>query len=163
MVSRFDRYWVDYSMEEFGPLFQAPWYLARNPDVAAAGAEPLAHYIQYGAAEGRNPNPIFDRAGIFPRIRMSRRRGSILWPTTWFRGRRKGGIPTRYLILTGTCLRTRRCPAPASIPWRISSPRELGKVARRTQASISTGLAQIAPSYRSFYRILRACRGGKRR
>ena len=60
MVSRLDRYWVDYSMEEFGPLFQAPWYLARNPDVAAAGAEPLAHYIQYGAAEGRNPNPIFD-------------------------------------------------------------------------------------------------------
>jgi glycosyltransferase involved in cell wall biosynthesis len=42
------------------PLFDPSWYLAQNPDVAKAGAEPLTHYIQYGAAEGRNPNPFFD-------------------------------------------------------------------------------------------------------
>jgi glycosyltransferase involved in cell wall biosynthesis len=47
-------------MENFGPLFDSSWYLARNSDVAAAGMEPLVHYIEFGAAEGRNPNPLFD-------------------------------------------------------------------------------------------------------
>jgi glycosyltransferase involved in cell wall biosynthesis len=40
-------------------LFSADWYLARNPDVAAAGIDPLRHYIQYGAGEGRDPGPDF--------------------------------------------------------------------------------------------------------
>ncbi len=47
-------------VENFGPLFDAAWYLARNPDVAAEGLEPLAHYLEYGAAERRDPNPLFD-------------------------------------------------------------------------------------------------------
>jgi hypothetical protein len=47
-------------MENFGLLFDPSWYLAQNSDVAAAGAEPLTHYIEYGAAEGRDPNPLFD-------------------------------------------------------------------------------------------------------
>jgi hypothetical protein len=47
-------------VENLALLFDPTWYLARNPDVAAAGAEPLTHYIAYGAAEGRNPNPFFD-------------------------------------------------------------------------------------------------------
>jgi hypothetical protein len=41
-------------------LFDTAWYLAANPDVAAAGVDPLQHYIDYGAAEGRDPNPLFD-------------------------------------------------------------------------------------------------------
>jgi glycosyltransferase involved in cell wall biosynthesis len=47
-------------MENFGALFDAGWYLTRYPDVKGAGAEPLTHYIEYGASEGRNPNPLFD-------------------------------------------------------------------------------------------------------
>jgi GT2 family glycosyltransferase len=41
-------------------LFDPNWYLAQNPDVAAAGVDPLVHYLQSGAAEGRDPNPFFD-------------------------------------------------------------------------------------------------------
>ena len=41
-------------------LFDADWYLAQNPDVAAAGLNPLDHFIATGAAEGRDPNPLFD-------------------------------------------------------------------------------------------------------
>lgn len=41
-------------------LFDAPYYLAQNPDVAASGIDPLQHYLQYGAAEGRDPHPLFD-------------------------------------------------------------------------------------------------------
>ncbi len=44
------------------PLFRAGWYLAQNPDVRAAGLDPLVHYLLRGAAEGRKPNPLFDGA-----------------------------------------------------------------------------------------------------
>ncbi|MCI0462512.1 MAG: glycosyltransferase, partial [Gemmataceae bacterium] len=41
-------------------LFDTSFYLERNPDVAAAGIDPLVHYWQTGAAEGRDPHPLFD-------------------------------------------------------------------------------------------------------
>lgn len=41
-------------------LFDGPWYLARNPDVAAAGADPLDHFLLFGGQEGRPPSPAFD-------------------------------------------------------------------------------------------------------
>ncbi len=40
-------------------LFDAPWYLATYPDVAAAGENPLTHYSMYGWKEGRKPNFYF--------------------------------------------------------------------------------------------------------
>lgn len=41
-------------------LFDARWYLSRNPDVAALGADPLVHYLKCGGFEGRDPSPRFD-------------------------------------------------------------------------------------------------------
>ncbi|MFM8415212.1 MAG: glycoside hydrolase family 99-like domain-containing protein [Planctomycetota bacterium] len=41
-------------------LFDAAWYLDRNPDVRAAGLDPLAHYAGHGWREGRQPHPLFD-------------------------------------------------------------------------------------------------------
>jgi SAM-dependent methyltransferase len=41
-------------------LFDASWYLSQYPDVHSAGIAPLKHYLRYGAAEGRDPNPYFD-------------------------------------------------------------------------------------------------------
>ncbi len=40
-------------------LFDAGWYLATNPDVAAGGFDPASHYLGHGAAEGRDPGPAF--------------------------------------------------------------------------------------------------------
>jgi hypothetical protein len=40
-------------------LFDPEYYLRRNPDVAAAGVDPVVHYLQYGASELRNPSPYF--------------------------------------------------------------------------------------------------------
>jgi hypothetical protein len=40
-------------------LFDAAWYLVTYPDVAAAGVNPLEHYLRHGAAEGRDPGPLF--------------------------------------------------------------------------------------------------------
>ena len=41
-------------------LFDRVWYLQRNPDVAAAGIDPIRHYVASGAREGRDPSPAFD-------------------------------------------------------------------------------------------------------
>ncbi|HWM24530.1 MAG TPA: glycoside hydrolase family 99-like domain-containing protein [Chthoniobacterales bacterium] len=41
-------------------LFDAPWYLGQYPDVAASNVDPLRHYLEWGARERRNPNPVFD-------------------------------------------------------------------------------------------------------
>ena len=46
-------------------LFDSAGYLRRNPDVAAAGMNPLMHYIEHGARTGRNPNAWFDTAAYF--------------------------------------------------------------------------------------------------
>ena len=41
-------------------MFDAAYYLAHNPDVAASGVDPYQHYITYGWHEGRNPSAAFD-------------------------------------------------------------------------------------------------------
>ena len=41
-------------------VFDAGFYRAQYPDVAGAGQDPLAHYLAYGAPEGRRPHRLFD-------------------------------------------------------------------------------------------------------
>lgn len=43
-------------------LFDASWYVEQYPDVAEYRHSPLEHFLRYGAAEARNPNPFFDTA-----------------------------------------------------------------------------------------------------
>ncbi len=43
-------------------LFDAAWYRETYPDIAAAGADPLVHFADWGWREGRRPNPYFDTA-----------------------------------------------------------------------------------------------------
>ena len=47
-----------YAIRKSG-LFDIPWYLEQNPDVAATNINPILHYVRYGAAEGRDPAPWF--------------------------------------------------------------------------------------------------------
>lgn len=54
------------------PLFSVSWYLARHPEVAAAGKEPLTHWVTEGAAAGDDPSPWFSPAWYlaqFPDLR----------------------------------------------------------------------------------------------
>ena len=46
-----------------GQLFDAPYYLAANPDVRDASVDSRAHYMTLGWQEGRNPNPLFNTSG----------------------------------------------------------------------------------------------------
>lgn len=50
---------LDYLIRRYG-LFDERWYLARNPDVAHSGLEPLRHFIRHGMYELRDPGPAFD-------------------------------------------------------------------------------------------------------
>ena len=43
-------------------LFDPAFYLERNPDVAAAGVDPIHHYLVAGWRENRRPGPLFDGA-----------------------------------------------------------------------------------------------------
>jgi len=69
-------------------LFDANWYLERNPDVAPFRGGPLWHYLRFGATEGRDPHPLFctsfylknnpdvAQAGINPLFHYLRRGGA---------------------------------------------------------------------------------------
>jgi len=43
-------------------LVDTAWYAGQYPDIAAAGADPLAHFTDWGWREGRLPNLYFDTA-----------------------------------------------------------------------------------------------------
>jgi GT2 family glycosyltransferase len=57
--------------------FDRAFYLACNPDVQEAGVDPLAHYLEFGWAEARNPSRQFEdtayrrQAGLGPRDQVS--------------------------------------------------------------------------------------------
>ena len=40
--------------------FDADWYLQQYPDIDSAGLNAADHYLNFGAAEGRQPGPLFD-------------------------------------------------------------------------------------------------------
>jgi hypothetical protein len=47
-------------LPDVASLFDGEWYLGAYPDVRDSGYDPLVHYMAFGAAEGRNPHPLFD-------------------------------------------------------------------------------------------------------
>ncbi len=68
--------------------FDAAFYLRENPDVAAAGMDPMEHYLVRGASEGRMPCPRFNPkrwggAGLHPNPLL----GLLRW-------REEGGLDT---------------------------------------------------------------------
>ncbi len=85
------------------PIFDPDWYVARYPDVAAAGLDPWRHYRELGVAEGRFPvrfldtdwylavNPDVARSGLDP-LTHYRRHG-------WREGRSPGpAFDTRWYL-----------------------------------------------------------------
>ena len=53
----------DALLVEQSGFFDASWYLSRYPDVAAAGIDPLQHFMQHGAFELRDPSGQFSSSG----------------------------------------------------------------------------------------------------
>lgn len=56
-------------------LFDADWYLKKNPDIAASAVDPARHYLLHGGFEGRDPGPYFSSARYLqenPQARVKR-------------------------------------------------------------------------------------------
>lgn len=90
------RRWRDRRRIAASGAFDAAWYLRRYPDVAAAGIDPLRHYVESGCREGRFPNPIFDTAWYRAEYLSAAPRSNALVDYLeggWRRGRR----PNRWL------------------------------------------------------------------
>jgi lipopolysaccharide biosynthesis protein len=66
-----------YRLIASSPLFDADWYLANNPDVAAMRMDPVLHYLENGALEGRSPGPQFDAAAYLRRYPDVAEKGEI--------------------------------------------------------------------------------------
>jgi ADP-heptose:LPS heptosyltransferase/GT2 family glycosyltransferase len=50
----------DYELLAASGLFDAEYYLARNPDVVKLNVDPLMHFLEYGSRERRDPSAHFD-------------------------------------------------------------------------------------------------------
>lgn len=57
----------DEELVDRSALFDRQWYLGRYPDVGAQGIDPVAHYLAYGAREGRDPSGAFSTSGYLAR------------------------------------------------------------------------------------------------
>ncbi|MGI4801547.1 MAG: methyltransferase domain-containing protein [Janthinobacterium lividum] len=64
------------------PLFDAPWYLNRYPDVAIARLDPALHYSLRGEAEGREASPEFSALLYAERHPEARGSGLLLLHAT---------------------------------------------------------------------------------
>jgi len=54
--------------------FDTEYYCRRNPDIAHGRIDPVRHFIQHGAREGRNPTPDFDvryYIGRYPEVKAA--------------------------------------------------------------------------------------------
>jgi glycosyltransferase involved in cell wall biosynthesis len=60
LLSRlFRRQSIDYELARGADGVDPSWYLEANPDAAAAGCDPTAHYLEFGWRQGRDPSPDF--------------------------------------------------------------------------------------------------------
>jgi glycosyltransferase involved in cell wall biosynthesis len=50
------------------PLFDTAWYLARYPEAAAPGSNPLLHFIEHSPVEEQDPSPFFDTAYYYAQV-----------------------------------------------------------------------------------------------
>lgn len=65
-------FFKEYDLLSKSGLFDAAFYLASYPDVAALNIDPLLHYLEQGAGEGRNPRADFDSAYYLEQCRHLR-------------------------------------------------------------------------------------------
>lgn len=79
------------------PLFDADFYARNNPDVAAAGFDPLLHFAANGGREGRSPCVSFDAFRYLSANPDVKARGEEPLRHFLMRGARQGRAPHRAI------------------------------------------------------------------
>jgi 1,4-dihydroxy-2-naphthoate octaprenyltransferase len=62
---------ADYELASGDRGVDRSWYLRTYPDIAAAGMDPVEHYLRAGWREGRDPRPDFSTSGYLEANRQS--------------------------------------------------------------------------------------------
>lgn len=106
------------------PLFDGSYYLEQNPDVAAAGMDPVIHYVDFGATELRNPSPFFDTARYLYANRRELARGEEN-PLSHHIGTSR---PVRASHVRPSSATTPEHPAPVSIYQTPRPSRDHGRI-----------------------------------
>lgn len=116
--------------------FDAEYYLFCNDDVRLAGADPLAHFLAYGALEGRDPSADFSYSGYL-----------YAYPDV-----EKSGMPAIMHYLTvGQTLGREGCPViEGHLPYQADRPTVLlcGHLAETTLFGAELSLIDLARAYK---------------
>ncbi|MCL6690573.1 glycosyltransferase [Pseudomonas sp. R3.Fl] len=104
------------------PLFDTDWYLAQNPDVKAAGINPLKHYLSIGWREMRDPCAEFDGAYYLTRYPDVASLGVPPLVHYWLHGRHEGrhlnpSLDLRWIGDHHQQMRDSTAEAPSSKAW----------------------------------------------
>ena len=105
--------------------FDAQWYLETYPDVARAGIDPLAHFVEHGDREGRSLNAWFkpdEYLAMNPDVARARSGAATHFFTA---GLHEGRVPGRGMQLPATYRRSE-----TSVEARISMIRAAVEEAR---------------------------------
>ncbi|WP_321936405.1 glycosyltransferase [Paraburkholderia sp. J8-2] len=114
----------------FRDLFDAKWYLQTNKDVAAAGIDPLEHYIAFGEAEGRDPNPAFS---------------ARLYREAYMQGEPATASPLRYYVEYGHSLGHDANPSSAVLYQRLIEAQEQSYSLELGELTRHIGLMNLQP------------------
>ena len=112
----------DYEKIAKSGLFDAEYYRQNNSDVTNANVDPLMHYLECGAREGRNPSVQFDTSYYLEQCRA--------------RGENPEN-PLLHFLASGDALGLKTRRQEPSILFFLDSPSVLdGKVSTRVQNSL---------------------------
>jgi glycosyltransferase involved in cell wall biosynthesis len=100
------------------PHFDVPFYLASYPDIAGLeDMDPIRHYLRAGAAEGRDPHPLFSTKVYRARhgdVRKSGQNPFAHWIT---KGRKKGRISAPFTCFDQVASLLGLSPTEAQNAW----------------------------------------------
>ncbi|MEM5422989.1 glycosyltransferase [Paraburkholderia ferrariae] len=114
----------------FHDLFDAKWYLQTYTDVAAAGIDPLEHFIAFGEAEGRDPNPAFS---------------TRLYREAYMQGEPAEASPLRYYVEHGRNLGHDANPSSAVLYQRLIEAQEQSYSLELGELTRHIGLMHLQP------------------
>jgi hypothetical protein len=124
----------DFERRTLRTEFNTDYYLAVYPDVAAAGIEPLTHFIERGWREGRNPNSFFSTSEYLAENADVAEAGINPFVHYLTAGRLEGRSPKsslgfRYDVLLGQASMDQRMAGAPEVPeWRAGSRQQLLRV-----------------------------------
>lgn len=116
--------------------FDAEYYVFCNDDVRQAGADPIAHFVEHGHDEGRDPSPNFSASGYL-----------YAYPDV-----AKSGVPAlEHYLRIGTALGRQACPfLEGLLQCQAQQPTILlcGHLAEETLFGAELSLVDLANAYK---------------